>query len=87
MTIWLIHSIKKGFKMVDYRFATIDGVAVEQAPRLRYWASQAREVVQKVATILNKWDRKMQVFFEAQAVTRSPRERQVQWGFDLHTQI
>ena len=81
----MINSTEMGFKMVNYNLAASNNLALAQTPNAGLLANTASRILRQVVTMAKHIDRRAQVFFNAQATTRSRKVEKIQWGFEAHT--
>lgn len=74
-----------GFKMVNYNLAASNNLALAQTPDAGLLANTASGILRQVVTLAKTIDRRAQVFFTAQALTRGRKAEKTQWGFEANT--
>lgn len=78
----MINSTEMGFKMVNYNLATSNNLALAQTPSAGLLANFASRILRQVVTMAKHIDHRAQVFFNAQASTRSRKAEKTTWGFE-----
>lgn len=72
--------------MVNYNLAASDNVVLGQAPSANQLVNKA-SVLRQALTVAKRIDRRAQIFFNAQASTRSRKIGKTQWGIERHASL